>query len=74
MRGKFRGSPIFQAQNVLTGDAAAGAAYFNGEGKCATCHTATALNLAGIGARQRELDNAAGDLVVDLAELMESQP
>src|SRR5882672_5756769 len=42
----FRGSPIFQAQNVLTGDAKAGAAYFNGEGKCSTCHTATNLSLA----------------------------
>jgi cytochrome c oxidase cbb3-type subunit 3 len=48
----FRGSPIFQAQNVLTGDAAAGKAYFEGEGKCATCHTATTLSLAGIGARE----------------------
>ena len=34
----FRGSPIFQAQNVLTGDAKAGAVFFNGQGKCATCH------------------------------------
>jgi cytochrome c oxidase cbb3-type subunit 3 len=48
----FRGAPIFQAQNVLTGDAAAGAAYFNGDGKCATCHTSTTLSLAGIGARE----------------------
>ena len=35
----LRGSPIFQVQNVLTGDAKAGAAYFNGAGKCATCHS-----------------------------------
>ncbi len=49
----FRGSPIFQAQNVLTGDPAAGAAYFNGEGKCGSCHTATTLSLAGIGGRLR---------------------
>jgi len=35
----FRGSPLFQAQNVLTGDAKAGEAYYNGEGKCATCHS-----------------------------------
>ena len=28
----FRGSPLFRAQNVLVGDATAGAAFFNGEG------------------------------------------
>src|SRR5215813_1963069 len=39
-----------QIQNVLTGDAKAGAAYFNGEGKCATCHSPTG-DLKGIGAR-----------------------
>lgn len=37
-------------QNVLTGDAKAGAAFFNGEGKCATCHSPTG-DLKGIGAR-----------------------
>jgi len=52
----FRGSPLFQAQNVLTGEAKAGEAYFKGEGKCATCHTATALNLAGIGGRLEPID------------------
>jgi len=52
----FRGSPLFQAQNVLTGDAAAGAAYFSGEGKCATCHTATTLSLAGIAGRLEPID------------------
>lgn len=52
----FRGSPLFQAQNLLVGDARAGAAFFNGEGKCATCHTATTLNLAGIGARLEPID------------------
>jgi cytochrome c oxidase cbb3-type subunit III len=30
-----------QIQNVLTGDPKAGAAYFNGEGKCASCHSPT---------------------------------
>ena len=30
-----------EIQNVLTGDAKAGAAYFNGEGKCSTCHSPT---------------------------------
>ena len=34
----LRGSPLFQVQNILTGDAKAGAAFFNGEGKCGTCH------------------------------------
>jgi hypothetical protein len=52
----FRGSPLFQAQNVLTGDAKAGAAYFNGEGKCSTCHTAPTLSLAGIGGRYEPID------------------
>jgi cytochrome c oxidase cbb3-type subunit III len=37
-------------QNVLTGDAKAGAAYFNGEGKCSTCHSPTG-DLAHIGSR-----------------------
>ena len=46
----LRGSPIFQAGNVLTGDAKAGEAYFNGEGKCSTCHGASS-SLAGIGSR-----------------------
>ena len=37
-------------QNVLTGDPKAGAAYFNGEGKCTGCHSPTG-DLAGIGGR-----------------------
>ena len=36
-----------QPPNVLTGDAKAGQAYFNGAGKCATCHSPVA-DLAGI--------------------------
>jgi mono/diheme cytochrome c family protein len=51
----LRGSPIFQVQNVLTGDARAGAAFFNGEGKCSTCHSPTG-NLAGIGSRLEPVD------------------
>jgi len=35
-------------QNVLTGDAKAGAAFFNGAGKCSTCHSPTG-DFAGIG-------------------------
>ena len=37
-----------QIQNVLTGDPKAGAAYFNGAGKCNTCHSPTG-DLKGIG-------------------------
>ena len=44
----LRGSPIFNAQNVLTGNVKDGATYFNGAGKCATCHSATG-DLAGFG-------------------------
>jgi len=38
--------------NVLTGDPKAGAAYFNGAGRCNTCHSATG-DLAGVGGRFR---------------------
>jgi cytochrome c oxidase cbb3-type subunit III len=51
----LRGSPLFQVQNVLTGDPKAGASYFNGDGKCTTCHSSTG-NLAGIGARLEPVD------------------
>jgi mono/diheme cytochrome c family protein len=37
-------------QNVLTGDPSAGAAYFNGHGRCATCHSPTG-DLAHIASR-----------------------
>src|SRR3990170_2979800 len=47
----LRGGALWKEGNILTGDAAAGAAYFNGEGKCATCHTATTRSLAGIASR-----------------------
>jgi mono/diheme cytochrome c family protein len=46
----LRGSPIFEVQNVLTGDPKAGAAYFNGEGGCNKCHS-PAGDLAGVGAK-----------------------
>jgi mono/diheme cytochrome c family protein len=39
-----------EIQNVLTGDAKAGAAYFNGAGKCSGCHSPTG-DLAGYGKR-----------------------
>ncbi len=40
----------YQIQNIITGDAKAGEAYFNGEGKCNTCHSVTG-DLAGIAKR-----------------------
>lgn len=36
--------------NILVGDASAGEAYFNGRGKCNTCHSVTG-DLAGIGSK-----------------------
>ena len=46
----LRGSPIFIVHDVVTGDAKAGAAYFNGTGKCNTCHSPTG-DLAHVGAK-----------------------
>jgi cytochrome c len=46
----LRGSDVFDVQNILTGDAKAGEAYFTGEGKCTSCHSATG-DLAGIASR-----------------------
>jgi cytochrome c oxidase cbb3-type subunit 3 len=46
----LRGSPLFDVKDVLTGDPKRGAAYFSGEGKCSTCHSATG-DLARIGTR-----------------------
>ncbi len=46
----LRGSPIFHVQDVLVGNAQAGAAYFNGAGKCASCHS-PAGDLAHIASR-----------------------
>jgi len=37
----LRTSPKFHAMNILTGDPKAGAAYFNGAGRCNTCHSST---------------------------------
>ena len=44
--GTLRGA--LDVQNVLTGDAKAGAAFFNGAGKCSACHSPTG-DFAGIG-------------------------
>lgn len=46
----LRNGPELKIQNVLTGDPKAGAAYFNGAGKCKACHSPTG-DLAGIGKR-----------------------
>jgi cytochrome c553 len=46
----LRGAPMFKPGNVLTGDPRAGAEYFNGEGGCTQCHSATG-DLAGYGKR-----------------------
>ncbi|HMF75319.1 MAG TPA: cytochrome c [Bryobacteraceae bacterium] len=46
----LRSGPFNSVLNVLTGDAKAGAAYFNGEGKCSTCHSPSG-DLAGIARR-----------------------
>lgn len=37
----LRGSPIFHAHDIVTGNAKDGEAYFKGAGKCATCHSPT---------------------------------
>ena len=46
----LRGSPLFKPGDVLTGNARAGEAYFNGDGGCAKCHSPTG-DLAAIGRR-----------------------
>jgi cytochrome c oxidase cbb3-type subunit 3 len=43
----MRSGPYSEVLNVLTGNAEAGAAYFNGAGKCKSCHSPTG-DLAGI--------------------------
>ncbi|HSU58248.1 MAG TPA: c-type cytochrome [Bryobacteraceae bacterium] len=46
----LRSGPYTKVLNVLTGNAQAGAAYFNGTGGCANCHSATG-DLAGIASK-----------------------
>jgi cytochrome c553 len=46
---------VFEPGDVLVGDARAGEAYFNGEGKCSTCHSVTG-DLAGYGKRFQPID------------------
>ena len=46
----LRSGPFSKVLNVLTGDPKAGEAYFNGPGKCNTCHSPTG-DLAGIASK-----------------------
>ena len=46
----LRGSPSFKAGDILVGDPKAGAAYFNGQGGCNTCHSPDG-DLKGIASR-----------------------
>jgi mono/diheme cytochrome c family protein len=46
----LRSGPYSEVLNVLTGNAEAGAAYFNDAGKCKTCHSPTG-DLAGIASK-----------------------
>jgi len=41
---------LYQVLDILVGDPQAGAAYFNGAGKCATCHSVT-RDLKGVGGK-----------------------
>jgi mono/diheme cytochrome c family protein len=47
----MRGSPLFTVGDIVVGDAKAGETYFNGDGKCATCHNSTERSLAGVSTR-----------------------
>jgi cytochrome c oxidase cbb3-type subunit 3 len=46
----LRASPTFHAQEIVTGDPKAGAEYFNGAGRCTSCHAVTG-NLSGVASR-----------------------
>lgn len=51
----------YRAQNIVTGDAQAGEAYFKGEGKCYTCHSVSG-DLAHIASKLSALDLQAVEL------------
>ena len=51
----------YQVHNIVTGNAQAGEAYFNGEGKCYTCHSVSG-DLAHIGSKLSPLDLQAVEL------------
>jgi cytochrome c oxidase cbb3-type subunit 3 len=46
----------YKILNVVTGDAKAGKAYFNGAGKCSTCHSTTMGDLAHVGSKMEAAD------------------
>jgi cytochrome c oxidase cbb3-type subunit 3 len=46
---------LYQVQNIVTGDAAAGKSYFEGAGKCSSCHSVTG-DLAHIGSKMSPAD------------------
>jgi cytochrome c oxidase cbb3-type subunit 3 len=47
----MRTSPLFTVGDILVGNRAAGETFFNGAGKCASCHNDTRSSLKGIGTR-----------------------
>ena len=51
----LRGAAVFTVQDIRTGNAKAGAEYFNGAGKCATCHSPTG-DLAGLAGKYETVD------------------
>jgi cytochrome c oxidase cbb3-type subunit 3 len=51
----LRGAAVFTVQDIRSGDAKAGAEYFNGGGKCATCHSVTG-DLAGLAGKYETVD------------------
>lgn len=46
----LRGSAVFTVGDIVVGNAAAGKAWFDGDGRCSTCHSATG-DLAGLATR-----------------------
>jgi mono/diheme cytochrome c family protein len=46
----LRGSPVFTVGDIVVGSAAAGKAWFEGDGRCATCHSVTS-DFAGLATR-----------------------
>ena len=55
LNDSLRGSPLFTVQDIRTGDAQAGAEFFNRAGKCSSCHSPTG-DLAGIAAKYETVD------------------
>ena len=51
----LRGAAVFTVQDIRSGDPKAGAEFFNGAGKCTSCHSATG-DLAGLAAKYETVD------------------